>query len=163
MNDILHDAYSALRFVTPLPHGLDCGKLCGARCCQGGDNDGMELFWGEERLFAHDPRFTVRTDGTRRILVCRGVCERRMRPLACRMFPFYPIPQETEHGLSVRVVYDLRGLKICPLVREARKPDPRFAAAVQKAGRILLRDPHNVQIMRETAAMFEDLITFSEL
>ena len=163
MNDCLRDAYSALRSVTPLPHALDCGKLCGARCCRGGDNDGMELFWGEERLFAHDPRFTVRTDGTRKILICRGVCDRRTRPLACRMYPFYPVPQDTETGLTVRVVYDLRGLRSCPIVQNHLKPDPRFIAAVRKAGHILLRDAHNEIILRETAALFDDMISFTEL
>ena len=142
MNDVLRDAYSALRFVTPLPHGLDCGKLCGARCCQGSDGDGMELFWGEERLFADDPHFTVRTDGARKLLVCRGICDRRTRPLACRMYPLYPVPQETEHGLSVHVVYDLRGLQTCPLVAPAhqarsavcsRRAQGRIASAARAA------------------------------
>lgn len=162
MNDVLRDAYSALRFVTPLPHGMDCGKLCSARCCHGSDSDGMELFWGEERLFSNDPNYTVRTDGVRKLLICRGTCVRRMRPLACRMYPLYPVPQETEHGLSVHVVYDLRGLQTCPMVHRHIRPDPRFAAAVRRAGLLLLREPHNMQIMRETAALFEDLMDFSE-
>ena len=163
MNDVLSDAYSALRSVTPLPNGLDCGKLCAGRCCKGGDNDGMELFHGEERFFEHDPNFTVRTDGTRKILICQGVCNRRSRPLACRMYPFYPVPQETEKGLTVRVVYDLRGLRTCPLVARHIKPDPRFVAAVRKAGLLLLRDKHNETILRETAAVFDDMISFTKI
>ena len=163
MNDCIRDAYSALRAVTPLPNGLDCGKFCGARCCRGGDNDGMLLFRGEERFFEHDPRFTIRTNGDRKLLICPGVCDRRTRPLACRMYPFYPVPQDTEKGLSIRVVYDLRGLRTCPLVYGRRKPDPRFIRAVRKAGYILSRDADNLQMMRETAALFEDMVSLTGL
>ena len=163
MNDCIRDAYSALRSVTPLPNGLDCGKLCGARCCQGGDDDGMVLFWGEERLFAHDPRFTIRTNGDRKLLICSGVCNRRTRPLACRMYPFYPVPQETDRVLSIRVVYDLRGLSTCPLVREHCKPDPRFVQAVRKAGLLLSRDPRNLRILQDTADLLHEMISFTEL
>ena len=163
MNDCLQDAYSALRAVTPLPNGLDCGKLCGARCCKGSDNDGMELFWGEERFFEHDPRFTVRTNGKRKLLICSGSCDRRARPLACRMYPFFPVPQETEKGLSIRVIYDLRGLHTCPLVRSRSRPDPRFIQAVRKAGLLLAREPNNLQIMRETADLFHEMISLTGL
>jgi hypothetical protein len=39
-------AYARLGRLTPIP--ADCGKLCGKRCCQGGEDDGMILFPGEE-------------------------------------------------------------------------------------------------------------------
>ena len=163
MNDVLRDAYSVLRRVTPLPRGLDCGKLCVARCCKGTDNDGMELFHGEEALFAHDARFTVRADGERNILVCRGTCTRRSRPLACRMYPFYPVPTDTPNGLSMRVVYDPRGLHACPIVREHIKPDPRFVRAVRLAGMILARDPQNLRLLRETGALFDDMLSLTAI
>lgn len=157
MNDVIRDAYSALRSVTPLPYNMDCGLLCGACCCKGTDNDGMELFHGEESRFLHDPDFTVRTDGTRKLLICRGLCDRRSRPLACRIYPFYPVPFDTEHGTGIRVMYDLRGMRTCPVVRERLRPDPRFVAAVRMAGLILARDPENLRMMRETAALCDDI------
>ena len=60
MRNVIADAYAALRSVTPLPNGLDCGRLCGSRCCTGTANDGMDLVHGEAKRFEHDPDFTVR-------------------------------------------------------------------------------------------------------
>ena len=74
MRDVIEDAYGVLRHVTPLPNGLDCGKLCGGRCCKGTANDGMELFHGEEKRFLHDPDFTVRERDGRKLLICSGSC-----------------------------------------------------------------------------------------
>ena len=163
MNDVIRDAYSALRSVTPLPHGMDCGLLCGAACCRGTDDDGMELFHGEEARFLHDPDFTIRTDGTRRLLICRGTCDRHSRPLACRIFPFYPVPTDTAHGVGIRVMYDMRALRTCPVVRDRLRPDPRFVHGVRMAGLILARDPENLRIMRETAALFDDIRDLSSM
>ena len=162
MNDAIRDAYSALRCVTPLPNGLDCGLLCGARCCRGTQNEGMELFAGEEKLFENDPNFTIRESGGRKILICGGQCDRRSRPLACRMYPFYPVPVETDDGVKIRVVYDLRGFAACPIVHDHIRPDARFAKAVRKAGLYLARDARNLRIMRETAALFAELASFAD-
>lgn len=163
MKDALRDAYSALRRVTPLPNGLDCGKLCGARCCRGSQNEGMELFAGEEKNFENDPAFTVRENGGRKILICGGHCDRRSRPLACRMYPFYPVPVDTDAGPKIRVVYDLRGFATCPVVRDRIRPDARFVQAVRTAGLYLARDAENLRILRETAALFEDLASFTSV
>lgn len=162
MKDCLRDAYSVLRKVTPLPCGYDCGKLCGARCCKGSDNEGMELFHGEEKFFLGDPDFTVRSDGERRLLICKGHCDRRSRPLSCRMYPFFPVPYEQDGQTRIRVVYDLRGFGSCPIVRDHIKPDPRFVQAVRLAGMYLCRDPENLRILQETGALFEELVSFTE-
>ena len=161
MRDCIGDAYSALRTVTPLA-GMDCGRLCGARCCKGSDNDGMELFHGEAERYRNDPSFTVRSDGERDILVCSGHCDRHSRPLSCRMYPFFPVPEERDGRIQMRVVCDLRGFSSCPLLRERIKPDPRFIRAVRMAGLYLARDPRNLQILRETAALFEELASFTQ-
>ena len=160
MKDAIRDAYSALRRQTPLPNGLDCGKLCGARCCRGTQSEGMELFAGEEKNFENDPDFTIRESGGRKLLVCRGHCDRRSRPLACRIYPFYPVPVVTDAGLTIRVVYDLRGFASCPVVRGHIRPDARFVQAVRMAGLYLARDAENLRIMQETSALFEELAFF---
>ena len=162
MRDVIADAYGALRSVTPLPNALDCGKLCGARCCRGTENDGMELFHGEEKRFEHDPDYTIRESNGRRILVCGGSCDRRSRPLACRMYPFYPVPYEADGQMKIRVVYDLRGFASCPVVRDRIRPDARFVQAVRLAGAYLARDPENLKIMRETGALFDELVSFTQ-
>lgn len=161
MRDCIGDAYSALRTVTPLA-GMDCGRLCGGRCCKGSKNEGMELFHGEGERFKNDPSFTVKTDGGREILICSGHCDRRSRPLSCRMYPFFPIPVEEDGKVRIRVVYDLRGFATCPLIRDHIKPDPRFVRAVKLAGMYLARDPENLRILRETAALFEELALFTQ-
>lgn len=162
MRDVIADAYSVLRSVTPLPNGLDCGRLCGARCCRGTEQDGMELFHGEEERFANDPDFTVRESGGRKLLICSGRCDRRSRPLACRMYPFYPVPYEADGQTKIRVVYDLRGFAACPVVREHIRPDARFVQAVRLAGAYLARDPENLQIMRATNALFDEMVSLTE-
>ena len=77
--------------LTPL--AFDCGRLCGSHCCQGGADAGMRLFPGETA----DSGFTVRdtADGGR-LLLCGGHCDRRVRPLACRIFPLFPISAMTD-------------------------------------------------------------------
>ena len=45
----LQKALDELENITPLKP-FNCGKLCSARCCSGGDNDGMGLFPGERPL-----------------------------------------------------------------------------------------------------------------
>ena len=161
MKDYIGDAYSILRTVTPLA-GLDCGRLCGARCCKGSDNDGMELFHGEAERYRNDPSFTVRTDGERELLVCSGHCDRHSRPLSCRMYPLFPVPVEQDGKVQIRVVYDLRGYGSCPLIRERIRLNPRFVRAVHLAGRTLARDSRNLAMMRETAALFEELASFTQ-
>jgi hypothetical protein len=161
MRDVLSDAYGALRRVTPLG-ALDCGALCGGRCCKGSDGEGMELFHGEEALFRDDPDFTVRETDGRKLLVCSGRCRRQHRPLSCRMYPFFPMPYEEDGVTKIRVVYDLRGYASCPIVRHGIAADPRFVRAVRMAGLYLLRDAENERILKETAALFEDLVSFSQ-
>lgn len=43
----LQKALDELENITPLKP-FNCGKLCSACCCSGGDNDGMGLFPGEK-------------------------------------------------------------------------------------------------------------------
>ncbi|MBQ7542408.1 MAG: hypothetical protein IJT44_08990 [Clostridia bacterium] len=162
MKDAIRDAYSILRGVTPLPNGLDCGKLCAKRCCRGADDEGMELFCGEEKRFENDPQFRIREQDGRKILICGGQCDRRSRPLACRMYPFYPVPVETDRGIGIRVVYDLRGFATCPIVHDRIRPDARFVQAVRLAGAYLARDAENRRIMQQTGALFDELASFTQ-
>lgn len=161
MKDSIADATSVLRTVTPLV-GLDCGRLCGARCCKGSENDGMELFYGEAERYRNDPSFTVRSDGERELLICSGHCDRHSRPLSCRMYPLFPVPVERDGKVHIRVVFDLRGYRSCPLVRERIRLNPRFVRAVHTAGLYLAQDPRNLQILRQTAELFKEMASFTQ-
>lgn len=54
----LQKALDELENITPLKP-FNCGKLCSARCCSGGDNDGMGLFPGEKELFESSMDFEI--------------------------------------------------------------------------------------------------------
>ncbi len=134
--------------VTPLKQ--DCGALCGKACCGGDAADGMLLFPCEETALQ------VRENGGRRFALCPGVCDRAGRPLACRIFPLFPVPDEKGR---VRVVNDLRGARLCPLVRQYENVrfSPRFRRRVRKAGRILSRDPDCRAFLREIGEELAEL------
>ena len=145
MSNALERAYALLEDITPLT--TDCGAVCGGRCCrESADSEGMLLFPGEEALLA-DTDFTIRPADGGLLLTCGGSCDRRKRPLACRMFPLFPVL--TEEG-RVKAVYDPRGYRMCPLVREcAHVPlDRAFVRAVRRAGRVLTTDPACAAFLR---------------
>ena len=103
-----------------------------------------------------DTDFTIRHAEGGYLLTCDGTCDRTKRPLACRMFPLFPIL--TEEG-RIKAVYDPRGYRMCPLVREcAHVPlDRDFVRAVRRAGRILMEDPACAAFLRMNSAEIADL------
>jgi Fe-S-cluster containining protein len=121
-------AYARLGRLTPIL--ADCGQLCGKRCCQGGDGDGMILFPGEEPLGSLAVTDADMGGYPVRFAVCPGRCRRENRPLSCRIFPFAPY---LDSSGEVTVIADPRAESICPLVSEAALTmiDPRFPRAVQ--------------------------------
>ena len=154
MNNVLERAYALLEDITPLT--TDCGAVCDGRCCrESADSEGMLLFPGEEVLLA-DTDFTIRPADGGLLLTCVGTCDRQKRPLACRMFPLFPVL--TEEG-RVKAVYDPRGFRMCPLVREcAHVPlDRDFVRAVRRAGRILTEDAACAAFLRLQSEEIADL------
>jgi len=145
MSDVLARARDVLEEVTPLT--TDCGEVCGGRCCHATANSiGMLLFPGEEAL-SEAQGFRIHSAEGGSLLTCDGRCDRATRPLACRMFPLFPLV--TAEG-RVRAVYDPRGLRLCPLVSQcAHVPLRRdFVRAVRRAGRILMSDPACAAFLR---------------
>ena len=154
MNKHLERAYALLEKLTPLT--TDCGAVCGGRCCrESADSEGMLLFPGEETLLAGDG-YTIRPADGGWLLTCGGTCDRTRRPLACRIFPLFPYV--TAEG-RVKAVYDPRGYRMCPLVREcAHVPLERdFVRAVRMAGRILMSDPACAAFLRQNSREIDEL------
>lgn len=154
MSNLLEQAYALLEDVTPLT--TDCGQVCDGRCCrESADSEGMLLFPGEEMLLA-DAGYTIRPAAGGWLLTCDGTCDRKLRPLACRIFPLFPIL--TDEG-RIRAVYDPRGWRMCPLVREcANVPLNRdFVRAVRRVGRVLSADPACAAFLRMQTAEIADL------
>ncbi|MCL2509124.1 MAG: hypothetical protein FWF05_08115 [Oscillospiraceae bacterium] len=159
----LKEAYALLCRVTPFR--FDCGKLCNSACCRDGligKKTGMTLFFGEESLLTAVRGFDILGD-ERKLLVCSGRCDRSTRPLACRMFPFYPYLREENGVTRVDVVRDPRAFGMCPAAYLGLKPEYEFARSVRKAARWLLHHDENARIIRETNALFDELENIREL
>ena len=171
------ELYKLLNTLTPLH--VNCGQLCGAACCkarhnaEAGESDnvtaasGMLLFPGEEAIFEGKEGFTVlespaENEFVRRLLVCTGTCCREERPLACRIFPLFPLL--TESG-RIRVVYDPRAFAVCPLVRscEAVRCEPVFTRVVGKIGRRLASDTAGRAFLQQQSAEITELSRFLPL
>jgi len=135
----------------------DCGAVCGGRCCQeSADSEGMLLFPGEETLLSGEEGYIIRPAEGGYLLTCGGTCDRTRRPLSCRIFPLFPYV--TEEG-RVKAVYDPRGYRMCPLVREcAHVPLSRdFVRAVRRVGRILMADPTQADFLRQNSREIDEL------
>lgn len=152
--------------VTPLQ--FDCGKLCGAKCCSGTENDGMLLFPGEEYLYhdkdwcsVKDTHITLSDGYVVKLLVCNGKCPRDERPLSCRIFPLMPYINE-QGRVDFRI--DLRGLGICPLAQntEEHPIQDEFVDGLYKAFPPLLKDEKVVEFIEVLSNQYDDTVNIIE-
>ncbi len=161
MNENLKKARDLLERSAPLGR-FDCGKICGAKCCQGDEDTGMWLFPHEEEFYKNHPDFTIRnTDGNGGypMIVCGGTCNREDRPLACRIYPFYP----KIDGDKIKIIKDLRGFGSCPIIKENIKPEPKFLRNLRKATRYLLRDEETKDYILRVQSEIEEVAQFMSL
>jgi len=114
--------YRLLDRVSPVP--FDCGCICGAACCQAGEQEklGLYLLPGEEKV--HNPKdpwlswerqstgeydFPPSWQGDVFFVNCLGPehCRRALRPIQCRTFPLKAvILHDSEgEGLDAPLVY----------------------------------------------------------
>ena len=135
-------ARELLESLTPLK--TDCGRLCQGACCQGDEATGMLLFPGEEALyegcaFARVVPTDFSLGGTpAQLLVCDGRCDRKNRPLACRLFPLFLKFREDQTPV---LRMDARARAVCPLTDYGMKAlDPEFKQAARRAYDLLLED-----------------------
>ena len=146
------DIFKTLGELTPLR--ADCGVLCGGACCKGDADTGMRLFPHE------DSTLPVRTlENGVRLVVCDGTCDRNERPLACRIFPFFPTIDERG---KIFVEVDDRAARLCPLLSHADELvfDKRFFKAVKKVGKLLAADPDCREFLVETTAEIDTYRAF---
>lgn len=135
-------AYRLLENSTPLK--FDCGLLCNSKCCTGNSNAGMCLFPGEESMFdANEGFLTVRKEQMVNTEVlfatCNGTCNRKLRPLACRIFPY--VPYLKENG-RLTIIEDPRAKYLCPLLTESFefKIDKKFKRKIFNVFQLLIQD-----------------------
>lgn len=152
--DALERARELLRDVTPLK--TDCGRLCGAACCQAdteGEN-GMLLFPGEEKYYENADWCRLIPCGSTKLLVCSGHCPREHRPLACRMFPLVTLP-------GGKAALDVRAWPVCPLMPSGRRGlREDFLQAVKEAARLLSEDATQAAFLEELKAITDRYKTF---
>lgn len=136
--------------LTPLK--ADCGKLCGGACCKGDDNTGMRLFPFEES------ELPVKTlENGVRLVLCNGNCDRTKRPLACRIFPFFPTVDDRGR---IFVELDFRGARLCPMITHSDEIifDKRFFKVLKKVGTILTKDETCLKFLKEAT---DEIDTYS--
>ncbi len=151
--ETIKKVYKILENVTPFKG--DCGKLCGCECCKGDDKTGMLLFPGEEKFFENNNFFKIKksVDG-KNILVCSGNCNRKERPVSCRIFPLFPILIDN----NIYVFDDPRAKGICPLLYDEMKLDKRFVRRVAKAGRLLAKNEETAEFLKTITDEICDII-----
>jgi len=128
--------------LTPLT--VDCGVCCHGACCKGDDETGMRLFPHEQ-----SPLPVKELPNGVRLVVCDGTCDREERPLACRLFPFFPTIDERG---KIFVEADDRAVRLCPMLSHIDELDfdPKFFKAVKKVGKLLAKDEECRVFLQET-------------
>ncbi len=152
---IIESCYSQLRKVTPLD--FDCGKICNGKCCQGDENTGMIIFPGEEILIDKNMKIFKNEDGDM-VAVCNGSCDRNKRPLACRIYPLFPLLVETEGKDTVKVIFDCRA--DCPIIAGKYEITRKFEKAVRRVGKYLLLNEETKAYYRELSQVQTDYLEF---
>lgn len=155
-NKALREAYAQLEKATPLGR-MNCGELCGAVCCTAKAGDSMELFPFEKELFVSSEGYEI-TEGEVSLVKCSGKCNRSERPLACRIYPLFPMVTEEDGEENISVIYDPRARSSCPLCAQREKLDRRFVRAVRRAGKYLLKDPVTASYLRNTSEYLREFI-----
>lgn len=141
--NVIKTCYSLLRNVTPL--AVDCGKICNGKCCKGDNKTGMLLFPGEENLI--DPNMKVyKNEKGDSFAVCDGTCDRNRRPLACRIYPLFPIIKSEKEEEYIETEFDIRA--DCPLLSGEFGISREFAKMVKRVGKYLLLNEETAEFYR---------------
>ena len=93
------------------------------------------------------------------MVICSGECNRAERPLACRIFPLFPLVYEEDGKLNFEVVYDPRA-NMCPLAAKKEPLDPSFIKEVRKTARYLAKDKEILEYMLKVS---EEILEIIEL
>lgn len=164
----LEAAREALGDLTPLKR--DCGRLCGAACCQPDETgeNGMLLFPFEDNFYRRPIEgfpFRLVDDDTLfkggKRLICEGTCPREHRPLACRIFPLRIRIQTDALGDAAHAVAepDPRAWCVCPLLEQGglRAMDRRFTDAVAAAGDALIQNVYMLEALHNEQRMMDEM------
>jgi hypothetical protein len=156
-------AYRMLESSTPLK--FDCGILCNKRCCLGDNNAGMHLYPGEEAVLQESQIFLkIRKENFNNIeiffAVCNGKCDRRFRPLSCRIYPFI---SHINHVGQISIIDDPRAKYTCPLLLDMNELqiDKRYVRKVTKVFQLLAQDAEIRTYINTLSGVLNDYSRFT--
>ncbi|MBQ3115039.1 MAG: hypothetical protein IJC06_02830 [Clostridia bacterium] len=155
--------YKMLENVTPLT--ADCGGLCDCACCAVTDEiTGMYLFPGEKVMYEllpkwaklYDIDFTYDNGKEVELITCIGTCDRKLRPLSCRIFPLVPY---AKRGEKLQVLMDIRGRGLCPLATAMRTQDldPLFVKRVTLAMSMCMKVRETREFIYSLSELLDDI------
>jgi hypothetical protein len=159
---LYHKLYRILDKKTPLK--FDCGLLCGSKCCRGGSNNGMHLYPGEECMYGFQSEFLELkeeslSNTTISFAVCKGECNRKYRPLACRIFPF--APYISSDG-KLYIVKDPRAYYQCPLFHsEDIRISGIFKRKIRDIFHLVIKDPEIKEYIIVLSKVLEEYSVFT--
>ncbi len=148
---VLETCYDLFRNNTPL--AFDCGKICSGKCCKGDEKTGMLLFPGEETLVDKEMEIIANNSGDK-FAVCNGKCDRYRRPLACRIYPLFPVIRSNGEKDYIDVIFDSRA--DCPLVCGDFKIENRFRKSVKRVGKYLLLNKETADFYKKLSSEVEE-------
>lgn len=157
---IIKEAYYILNKETPLKY--DCGKLCNSLCCRNNGEDlGMWLLPYEKEVLKQYDTYTFHSssDGTETV-VCKGICDRNIRPFACRIYPYYPSLKRSEDGyIYIQIKVDPRARLSCPIVKynNEYRPDIYFLSNLKRSVRVLLKSPEITKVLFEISDFLSEI------
>ena len=153
-------AYELLEKVTPCYD--DCGKKCGAVCCEDSEEGtGMYLYPFEECMLyplpgwaKTEPSGFFYADKEVKIFSCPGTCDRAFRPLACRIFPLVPYKKK---GERMKIVFDPRATAMCPL--QPADLCEEFVEAVTRAMRAVCKIKEGRAFIEAQSELIDEYIS----
>lgn len=158
--------YKIIGDVTPLD--VDCGKLCNGACCEVTDEiTGMYLFPYENVMYKDMPEwgkiydidFTYDGGKSVDLFTCTGKCERKRRPLSCRIFPLTPY---AHRGEKLKIIMDVRGKGMCPLATAMKIDDlsPLFVEKVTEAMELCMHVKQTREFIYALTASLDEIVMF---
>lgn len=164
ISEIYKSIYKYYQDTTPLL--VDCGKLCGGACCESSDDEetGMYLFPGEDVIFRNNPDFRiiksefVYNGKCADILICKGRCDRNIRPLSCRIFPIIPYIE----GENFKLIFDPRAKGLCPLceLSDFSQLDREFLRKTENVVRLLMKFKETKVFLESLTDILDDYLKF---
>ncbi len=156
--------YRKLNKRTPLK--TDCGSICNHACCtdREGEELGMYLFPFEEEALKDAGNLTIEEsdfiihERPVKIAFCKPYCDRRQRPLSCRIFPLFPYVREDG---AMQVIVDPRSRECCPLHRlEIHQLSSQFVRGVRHVAKLLMINESTREFLYETSRMMDEELEF---